>query len=159
MAADGGPPPPQQSTLDPVIDRSDMHGDLIHIVGRVSWYMRLAQLFEPESWADERVFADGRAATRQALVDLYRHVLLLEMNCLCASAGESNAAARDSVSWDDFRSLVRNVMVADDAVVDMIRRSCTEDVGNGLLALDADFEPPADEGRDDGAAHPSESHE
>lgn len=119
-----------------------MRGGLIHIVGRVSWYMRLAQLLEPKSWADESLFASRRAQSRDTLVSLYRSVLELEMNCVCASNGQTNADAMDVVSWDDIRGLLSDIMRADEGVVDMVMQHCVDPVKEELLGLDADFKPP-----------------
>ncbi|KAM4063518.1 ankyrin repeat protein [Hirsutella rhossiliensis] len=136
------------SLLDPVIERNDMRGGLIHILGRVSWYMQLAQLLEAKSWTDERLFADRQPQSRGALVGLFRNVLELEMNCVCASACETNAAARDVVSWNDIRGLLRDIMRADEGVVDMVMQHCVDPVKEELLGLDNDFKPP-EEGQND----------
>ncbi|PHH82994.1 hypothetical protein CDD83_3094 [Cordyceps sp. RAO-2017] len=128
--------------LDPLVQRKDLGPGLIHVIGRIPWYMHLPQLFSAKSWADERVFGERQDQTRYALVDLYRAVLELEMNCVCAAASSWNPAAKNVVNWDDLGAVVRSIIQADDDMANLVQQYCTPEAQDQLLRLDTDFNMP-----------------
>ncbi|KJZ68882.1 hypothetical protein HIM_11726 [Hirsutella minnesotensis 3608] len=130
------------AALDTVISRHDWRGGLIHVVGRVSWYMQLGRLVAPSSWSDAGEFQSQQAEVRRDIVDLYRNVLEFQMNCVCAAASstsERQADVADVVCWDDIRSVVRAVMRADEAIIETVCRCCATEARRALLDLDKDF--------------------
>lgn len=106
--------------LDPIIQRADVGAGVDHVVGRIPWYMALAQLLDHRAWP-------------AALVDLFRAVLKLEMNCVCAAASAWNTAAKNVVGWAELGALARQIARAD-ADLPAIRER--------LLPLDLDLVLP-----------------
>ncbi|RDA86910.1 hypothetical protein CP532_1861 [Ophiocordyceps camponoti-leonardi (nom. inval.)] len=132
--------------LEPIIDRNDMRAGLVHIVGRLSWYGQLDnKLMSSKSWNDENEFRQKQDMVRSTLAHLFRAVLELEMNCICATAGVSDPAIDSVVGWDDLSSLVRRIMQTDEEVFGIVRQNCNTDVQDELFALEGDFRMPSEE--------------
>ncbi|RDA90829.1 hypothetical protein CP533_1551 [Ophiocordyceps camponoti-saundersi (nom. inval.)] len=132
--------------LAPIIERNDMRAGLVHIVGRVAWYGQLDnKLMNSSSWNDESEFRDKEDMVRSTLAHLFRAVLELEMNCVCATASVSDPAIDSVVCWDELSGLVRRVMQTDDEVFGIVRQNCNPDVQDELFALEGDFRMPSEE--------------
>lgn len=117
-----------QLLLDPIMQRADIRAGLVHVVGRIPWYMHLAQL------------PAGEPQQRETLVRLYRRVLEFEMNCVCATASAWNAAARHVVGWAGLAKLTQRILEADDVVAAMVARHAAVELGGRLLELDTDLD-------------------
>ncbi|PFH59828.1 hypothetical protein XA68_11846 [Ophiocordyceps unilateralis] len=131
--------------LQTVIERNDLRAGLVHIIGRVSWYGQLEQVLDSNSWTDEGVFREQQGSIRANLSHLYRAVLELEMNCVCATAGVSDPDMDSVVAWDELNVMVRRIMQADDEAVFVVRQHCTAEVQDKLLPLVTDFRMPSEE--------------
>ncbi|KND92548.1 hypothetical protein TOPH_02895 [Tolypocladium ophioglossoides CBS 100239] len=129
--------------LDAIMQRDDIRAGLVHVVGRIPWYMHLAQL--PSSEPQQR----------ETLVRLYRWVLEFEMNCVCATASAWNAAAKNVVGWAGLCKLTQTIREADDKVAAIVRRQGAVDMGNWLqLNADLDLSSPSLANKDDEQLRP-----
>ncbi|KAG8423358.1 hypothetical protein J3458_000260 [Metarhizium acridum] len=129
-----------QLLLDPIVNQEDFRKGLVHVVGRTSWYMHLAQLLLANSWGAEHQYREQRHALRERLVKLYQKVLELEMNCVCATASAWNTAAKNVVGWNTLDKLVNNLLHMDAQVVEIIEKHCAERIRETLLQENQDLD-------------------
>jgi hypothetical protein len=121
---------------------------MVHLVGRISWYMNLTQLILSPSWHDADDFAARRedfarhgAENRDAISRLYRRVLEFEMNCVCAAASAWNNRAKQVVCWKRVGRLVEDLRAADEKVHALVQANIKEArLRDDLLACDADLD-------------------
>lgn len=79
--------------------------------------------------------------TRGTLGHLYRSLLELEMNSVCAT----DPAHESVVAWDELGGMVRRIMQTDEELFDIVRQHCTNEVQDELLPLDTDFRMASDD--------------
>ncbi|KAK9440551.1 hypothetical protein VB005_05183 [Metarhizium brunneum] len=127
--------------LDPIANQKDFRKGLVHVVGRISWYMHLAELLRANSWGAEHQFREQQYAVRERLVNLYQKVLELEMNCVCATASAWNTAAKNVVGWNTLDKVVKDLLDMDAQVVEIVEKHCAERTRETLLQeyLDLDM--------------------
>ena len=116
---------------------------MLHVAGRVPWYMWLSQILLPDSWSDASSFHQNRMQVRDTLVDLYRKVLEFEMNCICASASSWNHVAKNVVGWKGLPDLVEQIEATDRQMVGYVEQFGTIFMKKGLLVKDRDMEMTA----------------
>lgn len=119
--------------------------------------MHLAQLLLSSSWQAEQNFRQQQSNVREKLIKLYRKVLELEMNCVCATASAWNTAAKNVVGWNTLDKLVNILVELDEQVVDIIKQHCAEKTREILLPryLDLDITSPrGSESMDSITSHP-----
>ncbi|ODA80881.1 hypothetical protein RJ55_03841 [Drechmeria coniospora] len=119
---------------DPIFQSPDMRLGILHIAGRIPWYMCLAQLLLVPAPPDYQ------ESTRAILVRLYRKVLELEMNCVCATAGAWNSAAKNVVGWTSLGTLVAEIVELDRRVRALVEKEGEVGVREMLLAMDVDLD-------------------
>ncbi|KAG5932602.1 hypothetical protein E4U53_001250 [Claviceps sorghi] len=127
--------------LDAIVLRPSFRKGLVHVVGRIPWYMHAAHLLDARCWRDDDRFRKGQQATRDMLVKVNRKVLEFEMNCVCATASAWNAAARNVVEWNMMDQLMNNIKELDEQVIETIRLNCGEKTRDNLLAQYRDLDP------------------
>ncbi|KAG5916210.1 hypothetical protein E4U42_007771 [Claviceps africana] len=127
--------------LDAIVLRPSFRNGLVHVVGRIPWYMHAAHLLDARYWTDDDRFRKTQQATRDTLVKLNRKVLEFEMNCVCATASAWNAAARNVVEWNMMDQLMNNIKELDEQVIETIKLNCAEKTRDNLLAQYRDMDP------------------
>lgn len=134
-----------QLLLDPILRHKEFNKGMLHIIGRIPWYMHLPILLKAAARhdADDLALRQNSANEQRctkAVLLLYRRVLELEMNCVLASASAWNSVARHTVRWNSLESLNEDVRQADEAVKKLVE----EEVGDGprerLLAWEQDLD-------------------
>ncbi|KAG5975286.1 hypothetical protein E4U55_007747 [Claviceps digitariae] len=127
--------------LDAIVLRPSFRDGLVHVVGRIPWYMHTAHLLDARYWKDDDRFRKRQQATKDMLVKLNRKVLEFEMNCVCATASAWNAAARNVVEWNRMDQLMNNIKELDEQVIETIKLNCPENARDTLLAHYRDMDP------------------
>lgn len=153
--ADGAPPAlAHQLLLEPMLQRADLRRALAHVVGRIPWYMGLAALLHSPNWAatpsPSWSFQAQRVRARESLAHLYRGVLELEMNCVCAAASAWNPAAKNVVGWAGLGGLATAIKDADNRARRLAERSLGEATRVRLRHLDVGLPCSGRAGGDDG---------
>ncbi|PHH59128.1 hypothetical protein CDD81_3704 [Ophiocordyceps australis] len=132
--------------LDPVLQHADMRAGIVHVVGRIRWYMALAHVVEPSSWTHKSDYLRHQDATRASLLGLYRAVLELEMNCVCAAASIWNMAAKNVIGWASLGELLEAICQADAHVAELVEHHCTPSTRARLARLVDSHEGEGSEG-------------
>ncbi|KAG6013771.1 hypothetical protein E4U54_006342, partial [Claviceps lovelessii] len=127
--------------LDAIVLRPSFRDGLVHVVGRIPWYMHNAHLLDARCWRDDDRFRRAQQATRDMLVKLNRKVLEFEMNCVCATASAWNAGARNVVEWNKMEQLMNNIKQLDEQVIETIKLNCSDKDRESLLAQYRDMDP------------------
>ncbi|RYC55609.1 hypothetical protein CHU98_g10599 [Xylaria longipes] len=84
---------------------------LKHVLEQTEWYMSLSRTLLKANWSDDKSFAQHRGAMRNALIQLYKALLQLEMRCVCRyyDSHVIKASLKEMLSlvdWDgDLKSL------------------------------------------------------
>ncbi|KAF7555210.1 hypothetical protein G7046_g6611 [Stylonectria norvegica] len=99
--------------LDPLLKHPDIKAALLYLMSDISRFMAFSQLLLQQTWKTEEDYRDLAARTRQALLDLYRKILELEMNCVCAAASSWNMAAKNVVDWKGWDQMVQAIRDSD----------------------------------------------
>ena len=126
--------------LQAIVRREALRAPLIHVVGRLSFYMDLAGLLTPTAWADYRLYCELLNLVRDLLVRLYRMLLELEMNCVCATASTWNMAAKHAVAWKELPGLTQTIRDLDAKVVAIVGDHGVPVFRNAAMAKYADLE-------------------
>ncbi|KAG6163608.1 hypothetical protein E4U27_002427 [Claviceps purpurea] len=129
--------------LDAIVVRPSFGNGLAYVVGRIPWYMHVAQLLDARCWKDDERFRKTLQNTRDTLIKLYRKVLEFEMNCVCATASAWNAAARNVVGWNTIDQLMDSIKELDEQTIETIKLHCSEKVRDALLGQYGDVDPGA----------------
>ena len=95
--------------------------------------MHLAQLPLGGSWEAYHQLQDEQRNIREKLVKLYRKVLELVMNCVCATASSWNAAAKNVVKWNTLDNLINTICDLDEQVAQIVRQNCHARAKEALL--------------------------
>ncbi|TWU74956.1 hypothetical protein ED733_005369 [Metarhizium rileyi] len=140
--------------LEPVVNRESFRKGLLHVVGRIPWYMHLAQLLLASSWEVDQRFREQKNETREKLVRLYRKVLEFEMNCVCATASAWNTAAKNVVGWSTMDKLVNSILDLDRQVVQIVETHCAEGIRSTLLHQCSDLDMGSEAAGESPAVHP-----
>ncbi|PHH80396.1 hypothetical protein CDD82_1762 [Ophiocordyceps australis] len=125
--------------LDPLMQHADMRSALVHVVARIPWYMALAHVASPSSWSLKAEYLRHHEEMHAELLRLYRAVLELEMNCVCAAASIWNMAAKNVIGWESLPDLLDGICRADARVMALVHQYCTPSVQRQLadfVALD-----------------------
>lgn len=119
--------------MDPILRHDEFRRGMLHITGRIPWYMHLTHLLHAPSWHDADDFEARqqeikyrRERARDATVRLYRKVLEFEMNCVCATASAWNSVAKHTVRWNSLGKLNDDIEQADERVTEMIKECVVE---------------------------------
>lgn len=120
---------------------------MVHIIGRIPWYMHLTHLLQCPSWIDaddfdarQHEFQYRRQRARDAVLRVYRRVLEFEMNCVCATASAWNSVAKHTVRWQSLGKLVDSILECDDNLRELIKEYVVEGTRRQqMLARDLDF--------------------
>lgn len=126
--------------LDPMLCQDATRCGIIHVTGRIPWYMYLSQLLLRESWQDHKLPASHAQQTRDSVLRLYRRVLEFEMNCVCAAASVWNKPAKNVVDWNSLPGLISAIEDAEATVKADVELHATEAVQKWLLRCDRDLE-------------------
>lgn len=127
-----------QLLIDPILRHEDFRRGMVHVIGRISWYMYLVNLLLP---ASRQKSQDRRDLARDEIVRLYRRVLELEMNCVCAAASAWNQVARHAVRWSTIGQLVDQVCEGDTRLRELVNDIITEEAPrHEFLLRDADLD-------------------
>jgi hypothetical protein len=111
--------------------------------------MHLGQLLLGSSWEADNRFREQQAAVREKLVKLYRKVLELEMNCVCATASTWNAGAKNVVGWNTMDKLVTTLLDLDAQVVQLVQQHCTAQSRDSMLERYKDVDMLSPKGSED----------
>lgn len=138
--------------IDPILRHDEFRRGLVHIIGRISWYMSIVRMLSP-SWSTNAPqphvlrteLEINRARARDDVVRAYRRLLEFEMNCVCASASAWNQVARNVVRWNSIGKLVDQVYECDDRLRELLKEHMAEGTHRQQLCakdadLDIDFE-------------------
>ncbi|KHN95905.1 uncharacterized protein MAM_06267 [Metarhizium album ARSEF 1941] len=128
---------------DPIVNQELFRKGLVHIVGRMAWYMHLALLLLPNSWQPDDELRGQRNVVRERLIGLHRKVLELEMNYVCAAASVWNAAGKNVIGWDSVDKLVKTVLELDGQFAEVVEKHCVEGTRERLLQLCRDVDMSA----------------
>lgn len=121
---------------------------MVHIVGRIPWYMHLTHLLQCPSWVDaddfearQHEFQMRRDGAKDAVLRLYRRVLEFEMNCVCAAASAWNSVAKHTVRWQTLGKLIDEVFEADERARQLVNDYVVESSRRTkMLARDVDMD-------------------
>lgn len=107
--------------IDPILRHEEFRRGMLHVVGRIPWYMHLTHLLQCPSWVDaddfearHKEFAYRRDKAKDAVLRLYKRVLEFEMNCVCATASAWNQVAKHAVRWQTIGQLIDDICEADE---------------------------------------------
>lgn len=120
--------------MDPIILNADMWQGLLHITGRISWYMHLSRLLIHESWLDVAEYRSSRDRVQQSITTLYRKVLEFEMNCVCAPASTWSTAAKNVVDSHGLGDLATEIEQLDTDLIAVVSQNASESIRGRLLA-------------------------
>ena len=124
---------------------------MVHIIGRIPWYMNLTHLLQCPTWYDaddfaarQEEFRHRRDRCRDAVLRLYRRVLEFEMNCVCATASAWNSVARHTVRWNALGELNEKIREADARARELVLEHVVETTKREkMLALERDLDVEA----------------
>ncbi|KAG9255553.1 uncharacterized protein F5Z01DRAFT_547462 [Emericellopsis atlantica] len=139
--------------LDPILGHAQFRRGMVHVIGRIPWYMHLTHLMQCPSWVDagdfearQHEFAVRRDRSRDAITKVYRRVLEFEMNCVCAAASAWNSVAKHAVRWKTIDKMVDGIYESDEAARELVnelvvegprrQKMATRDVDLDVDALD-----------------------
>lgn len=124
-----------QLLIDPILHHDEFRRGAIHVIGRISWYMRLVHMLlsmprfgagsqggDPSKREAERRYEGARDST----VRLYRRVLEFEMNCICATASAWNQVAKNAVRWSTIGELVDTICQDDEQLVALVNDAMSQ---------------------------------
>ncbi|CAI6101226.1 hypothetical protein V2G26_000279 [Clonostachys chloroleuca] len=134
--------------IDPILRHDEFRKGMVHVIGRIHWYMHLTYLLQCPSWHDaedlaarQDELAARRTRARDEVLRLYRRVLEFEMNCVCASASAWNSAARHMVRWNSLDKLNESIVEADGKVRRLVEELVVEGaMRTRMLAWEADLD-------------------
>lgn len=140
-----------QLLIDPILRQEEFYKGMVHIIGRIPWYMNLTHLLRCPLWRDaddfekhQEEFRARREHCREAILNLYRRVLEFEMNCVCATASAWNSVARHTVRWNGLGELNEQIREADALVRDLVCKHVVETTRQTkMLSLDVDLDVEA----------------
>lgn len=113
--------------IDPILRHEEFRRGMLHIIGRIPWYMHLTHLLQCPSWIDAddfearmNEFAYRRDKAKDAVLRLYKRVLEFEMNCVCATASAWNQVAKHAVRWQTIGKLIDDICDADEKARELV---------------------------------------
>lgn len=113
---------------------------MIHITGRIHWYMTLTQILNRKTWLSDASFAAQRPSIEDLLRRLYRKVLEVQMIAVCATASTWNRAAKNVVDWQGFEALERSVEELDEEIRGVLDREVVDGVERRVVMWDRDLD-------------------
>lgn len=121
---------------------------MVHIIGRIPWYMHLTHLLQCPSWFDaddfdarQHEFQYRRERAKDIVIRVYRRVLEFEMNCVCATASAWNSVAKHTVRWQSLDKLVDSIFECDERLRELINEYVVEGTRRQqMLARDLDLD-------------------
>lgn len=142
---------PSQLLIDPILRHEEFYKGMVHIIGRIPWYMNLTHLLRCPLWHDaddfekrQEEFHARRDRCRKAVLNLYRRVLEFEMNCVCATASAWNSVARHTVRWNGLAELNEQITEADATVRALVIEHVVETTKQTkMLSLEVDLDVEA----------------
>lgn len=126
--------------IDPILRHEHFRKGMLHIAGRIHWYMELVRLLQRPMWDKNADYSSRGYKTRDAVLRLYRKILEYEMNCVCATASAWNTVAKHVVRWNTMGKLIEEIIEADEAVYGFVTTCLAEDQQKQLLQLNADLD-------------------
>lgn len=137
--------------IDPILRHEEFYRGMVHIIGRIPWYMNLTHLLRCPLWHDaddferrQEEFRASRDRCRDAVLRLYRRVLEFEMNCVCATASAWNSVARHTVRWNGLAELNEQILEADRVARELVMEHVVETTRQArMLSLDVDLDVEA----------------
>ncbi|KAK0386767.1 hypothetical protein NLU13_6603 [Sarocladium strictum] len=120
--------------VETILTNECIKDGLLHVTGRLSWYMHLSLLLLGDNWRDLQLFTERKDQVRSAILDLYARLLEFEMNCICASASSWNNAAKHVVPWQGLPELVRELQEADARMAQLVDETAADKVRGDLLS-------------------------
>lgn len=142
---------PIQLLIDPILRHEEFRRGMIHIIGRIPWYMHLTHLLQCPSWIDaedfearQHEFRYRRDRAKDVILRVYRRVLEFEMNCVCATASAWNSVARHTVRWQSLGKLVDSILELDEQLHELVEDYVVEGPRRQqMLARDVDLDVEA----------------
>ena len=130
----------EQLLIDPILRHEHFRKGMLHIAGRIHWYMDLVRLLQRPLWDKNADYSTRGYKARDAILRLYRKILEYEMNCVCATASAWNTVAKHVVRWNSMGKLIEEIVEADEVIREFVKTCLVEEQRDRLLQLNADLD-------------------
>lgn len=125
--------------VKPIKARTLIATCLKHVLEQTEWYMSLSRALLENNWSDSSLFARHRGVMRNALVQLYKALLQLEMRCVCRyfDSREILPSLKEMLSLVDWDGDIKSLRELEQDMAAKVSQYNTQALVNQLVRISA----------------------